>query len=208
MSGATKKETLRFQPVREIIVLQVSLENYELTILTVAKQIQKQNWNMWYDDNTTTNSTKATWKVSVIHLQPQPQPQLQPTQQKQPEKYLWSSCKLSSPRSPLARPTRQTTRSGKSSTPSKLSHLPSSDVSNNKVAHSAWHSVNSASALLQSREGCFFFSALAEFSKIWYHHEKYCCHCLFLLFLKTINLTLRRDKSFHPSLDWPPPSCF
>ena len=41
--GQQKKETLRYQPVREIIVLQVSLENYELTILTVAKQIQKQN---------------------------------------------------------------------------------------------------------------------------------------------------------------------
>ena len=41
--GQQKKGTLRFQPVREIIVLQVSLENYELTILTVAKQIQKQN---------------------------------------------------------------------------------------------------------------------------------------------------------------------
>ena len=27
MSGATKKETLRFQPVREIIALKISLEN-------------------------------------------------------------------------------------------------------------------------------------------------------------------------------------
>ena len=40
--GQQKKETLRYQPVREIIVLQVSLENYELTIKTTAKQTQKQ----------------------------------------------------------------------------------------------------------------------------------------------------------------------
>ena len=40
--GQQEKETLRFQPVREIIVLQVSLENSEFKIKTTAKQTQQQ----------------------------------------------------------------------------------------------------------------------------------------------------------------------